>query len=332
MHKTGRDMVGIKNILAADIGGTNSRFGHFTVSGDGMLELKQTLWLSTADADSLGGLFDSIMLEEGFELTPEMADIISIAVAGPVERGVYANPPLMPFDIDITDGCAGGITRCTLINDFVAQAYACLTPAAQDAELVIDGEPEAGATIAVLGAGTGLGKAALVPDGMGGYAAMASEGGHLAFAFMGEGEHEYERFLLERTGKDYITPNDVVSGGGLSLLHEFLTDGTVIEPKEMASVLGGAEETLEWASRFYGRVARDFALDTLALGGLYIAGGVAARTPALVRSDAFSEEFHRSHSMAEILGHIPVYLQSDQDSGLWGAAMKGFLELEGGGL
>ena len=45
----------MKNIFSADIGGTNSRFGHFTVDRDNALSLVESIWLKTSDA----GLFQS---------------------------------------------------------------------------------------------------------------------------------------------------------------------------------------------------------------------------------------------------------------------------------
>ena len=86
-------------------------------------------------------------------------------------------------------------------------------------------------------------------------------------------------------------------------------------------------QTLQWAARFYGRACRDFALETLALGGIYISGGVAARTPELVTHGAFSEEFLSSDTLANILCNIPIYLIKDQNAGLWGCSVLGHQEL-----
>lgn len=313
------------NILAADIGGTNSRFAHFHSAEDG-LTLVSVKWLATQAVGSFSELMETFWAED-FSLASGEADMTVIAIAGPVVGGTYSAPPAIPFDVDISDGLKG-VNDCRLINDFVAQAYACLSPVSAMAEVVQEGAVEPGATIAIIGAGTGLGKAAIVPDGMGGFAAMASEGGHTAFAFTTSEEDEYRQFLLEQTGADYITPNMVVSGGGMSLLYKFLT-GQSIPPEEVADKLLGHEQALEWTARFYARVARDFALETLSMGGLYIAGGVASRTPQIVRHEAFASEFISSPTLSGVLERIPVFLQPDQDSGLWGAAWYAASILEG---
>ena len=88
----------------------------------------------------------------------------------------------------------------------------------------------------------------------------------------------------------------------------------------MTPLLTPSSETLLWAARFYGRACRDYVLTVLARGGLYIAGGLAVRTPELVKSEAFAAEFRSSSKMADLLAEIPVHLISDEESGLWGAA------------
>jgi glucokinase len=310
----------MRHILTADIGGTNSRFGHFIVDAAGQLALLEAKWLNTTDAGSfvhlLGNLKDS-----GFSLLPETADIAVVAVAGPVEGGYRSRPPLIAWDIDLRAVREqAGFRICLLINDFVAQAFACGSKIAEDADTILSGSPVGDAAIAVIGAGTGLGKSLLLHDGKGGYRAIPSEGGHTNFPFLTEREYAYQAFLLKERGEHYITGNTVVSGRGLSYLHYFLT-GRTKEPGEIVQELSLYPETLVWASRFYARACRNYVLETLALGGLYVAGGVAARAPELLRHPEFEREFRSSDTMAHLLAHLPVYLIRDQNSGLWGGAV-----------
>lgn len=309
-------------IIAADIGGTHSRFAGFTGQEGGEITLIETCWLKTAESPSFGDLV-SRLRSSGFPLLPEEADIVVIAVAGPVEKGVYSSPPFISWDIDISS-CRDnfGFKRCLLINDFIAQAHACRAKPGREARRIMEGEiAEDGAT-AVIGAGTGLGKAVLYPLGKADYIATPSEGGHASFPFAPGREQEFQEFLLQRNGNSYVTGNDVLSGRGLGAIHRFLT-GEDLMPKEVTARLTADSETLVWAARFYGRACRDFALETLALGGIYIAGGLAARTPALVTHEEFAREFRSSSTMSSILAGMPVFLMSDQESGLWGAALCG---------
>jgi len=215
-----------------------------------------------------------------------------------------------------------------LINDFVAQAWAALSPVGESARKILDGQSDPMGAIAVIGAGTGLGMAALVPDGAGGYSATPSEGGHQAFPLFTKDECEFGEFVKRDTGHAYPTGNTVVSGGGLSRIHFFLT-GQQLEPDEVAGILDKSPETLAWMARLYGRACRDFALAVLGTGGVYIAGGVAARTPSIVEHEEFEGEFRRSPKLGALLGRVPVYLISDEQSGLWGAALYGLRTLSG---
>lgn len=315
-----------KRILAADIGGTSSRFASFTSHGEGVLRHEASQWLATKESDSFGELLRRLG-ETSFPLPPEEADMAVIAVAGPVEGGCRSAPPNISWDIDLdreeTASLAG---KAVLINDFFAQAFAPVSPVGKAAERILEGEAEAEGTIAVVGAGTGLGHAALVPDGRGAFLAVASENGHAAFPLVAAGEREYLAFHASRTGDPYPRGDTVLSGRGMALLHAFLT-GEELTPEEITPRLSASSETVAWFSRFYGRACRDYALAVLGTGGVYIAGGLAARTPELVRHSAFAREFRSSPTMEKLLAKIPVFLIHDQESGLWGAARYGLQKL-----
>ena len=218
---------------------------------------------------------------------------------------------------------SGAMPRTVLINDFVAQAYACRSPVAECARVILAGERVADGAVGVLRAGTALGKSVLVPLADGGFQAVPSEGGHGYFPFLSEREFAFQNFYREKSGEHHITGNLVVSGRGLSYLHWFLTGQQAPPEQVTAEGLQDGSETLAWAAKFFGRVCRDFALDVLCRGGLYIAGGVAARTPAMLTHENFRNEFKDSPTMGHILSAMPVFLMADQNSGLWGAAFYG---------
>jgi len=313
----------MKTILAADIGGTNSRFAYFQSGSNANLSLKDSIWLPTGKAESFVQLLAQLRSSD-FSIDPEDADIAVIAAAGPVEHGIYCAPPYIAWDINLADKViSDALQRAVLINDFVAQAYACRSPVGATARNILAGETIVDGTVGVLGAGTALGKAILVPLDDGGVQALPSEGGHGYFPFLSEHEFAFQKFYREKSGEYHITGNLVVSGRGLSYIHWFLT-GQQARPEQVtAEGLQAGSETLAWAAKFYGRVCRDFALDVLATGGLYVAGGVAARTPALLTHMNFRKEFVDSSTMGHVLSKIPVFLLDNQDSGLWGAAFYG---------
>jgi glucokinase len=314
------------NILSADIGATNSRFARFSAQENGPIKIHNTWWFKTEDFSSFHDMMGEI---RKIPLELDMLDMAVISVAGPVKKGYYSNPPFISWDIDISHVEKDySIKRCLLINDFVAQAYACRSPVGEAAEQVLPGEADPDGTVAVIGAGSNLGKSALVRDERGNYLALPSEGGHSSFTFESREEFEFHDFLLNKLGHKYVTANKVVSGQGLSHIHNFLT-GEECEPQEVTSQFTLESRTLQWSARFYGRACRNYALEIMAAGGLFIAGGVAAKAPQLVKHHAFEAEFRSSSTMADLLMKIPVYLIKNEESGLWGAAFLGLQKLKG---
>ena len=181
------------------------------------------------------------------------------------------------------------------------------------------GCPVDNGTIAVIGAGTGLGKAFIVWDNGGQRKAYPCEGGHINLICETKEEWELSEFIRARLGVPYVVMEHVLSGGGLSLLHEFLT-GQKLTPSEISPLLDENSATACWFSKFYALAARNFALDVLATGGVYVSGGIAASHPALITNPKFSETFLLAPAYNKLLTAIPVRLVTDKGVGLNGAA------------
>ncbi len=311
-------------ILAADIGGTNSRFAHFDVKDFTDIRLNHfTSFNSNQESiNSITDLiqhFNHVKSDEFSELSDY--DIAVFAVAGPI-RGQKCIPPNINWEIDVTS--VKDMELC-LINDFVAQAYGCLLPKiAASMEQIKEGDKVPEGTIAIVGAGTGLGHCALVPyDGLGQYAKrhipVPSEGGHVELALIGDEEKALEKFALKKTKKSSVFNELLVSGNGLSLIHEFLT-GETLEPKDIAAKFNETPQTLDLFSKLYSRACRNYCLSVYATGGLIISGGIAAKHPQIVKSSAFLEEFTSSPSQVNILAQIPIFHNKQEDIGLLGCA------------
>ncbi|MBF0481778.1 MAG: glucokinase [Desulfovibrionaceae bacterium] len=308
-------------ILAADVGGTNSRFAVFEVLGGELALSRAQVDAPTAGASCFEELLERA-LTLGLAWSPQEIDVAVLAVAGPVEAGRYAKLANAALTVDARSvGERFGLTRVVLINDFLAQAYACLSPAAATARVVQAGKGLAQAALAVIGAGTGLGHCALIPDRSGGYLAAPSEAGHAAFPFTVE-ETDVSRFIRGETGQDAPYVEAVVSGPGLALIHKFCT-GRDLSPTEAAAELTPGSQTAGLFARFYGRACRNYVLACLGRGGLFVSGGVAAKNPFLVDHDAFRTEFSACPAFADWLAKLPVKLVGREDFGLWGAAVYG---------
>lgn len=313
-------------ILAADIGGTNSRFGFFEASTGYKPVLREKMWLSSKGVFSFEELMETLR-DSGFAKGCWDWDIAVFAAPGAVIDNAYCNLTNVEWDIDIHDGLERfGARRAMLINDFEAQAYGCRTEVVEDSLVVQQGLRRHEDNVAVIGAGTGLGHCALTRSRRGTWLAVRSEAGHAEFPFRGEREFEYMRFVLDRTGAAYCFGDLIVTGLGLELVHEFLT-GRKLRASEVAREMVEGSETANWYSRFYGRAARNYCLSVMGLGGVYICGGVAAKNPHLVMGGEFLDEFLLSPTYGDLMPEVRVRLVTNEDHGLYGAGYCGSLAL-----
>lgn len=313
-------------ILAADIGGTSSRFGCFQSDGKDLV-LEEAVVLPTTSANSFPELIQ-MAVEKSPAMRPALTEAAAFAVPGAV-RGKH--PVVMPnvaWSIQWDDAQAAvGDVKLTLINDFAAQAYATATPAMFGAEVVKTGEAYKMGARAVVGAGTGLGHCALMPLEGGGVAVVPAEMGHAGFPFVGEEEHAFQVYLMRELEIPYPITELAVSGRGLSNIHAFLT-GEKLPPDEVSKRFEQHPKVLEWFARFYGRACRQYALAVVASGGLVISGGIAAKHPEVVTHPAFALEFVNSVTQREILEAIPITRNANELSGLWGAGYAGQQSLQ----
>lgn len=309
-------------VFAADIGGTHSRFAVFESNGDGNLSPLSTEWLQTHSASCFARLIDQLATSNLANWLSSCTSIV-VAVPGPVHNGKAPHLPNVPWPLDVAQlhECFPQSAPSTvhLINDFAAHAMACVTPAVSNRICIQAGEEDPVGVVATIGAGTGIGFCALVLDARQQHVVVPSEAGHQRFPFSSPEDRNYEDFLIRETGRNVIDSNIVVSGLGLTLLHQHLT-GNRLAPQDVEACLTTNSEVTRRFATYYGRAAQGYALAVLPTGGLYLTGGVAARNPFLVDNDAFRAEFSSCNSHEALLKRIPIFLNANQESGLWGAA------------
>jgi glucokinase len=227
-----------------------------------------------------------------------------------------------------------GIGRVTLVNDFAAAAKGVEALGPGDSTILQRGEPLAGAARVVIGAGTGLGVAYALPQGKG-YRVVAGEGGHAGFAPADEEQMRLWRALHAQLGR--VSAEDVVSGGGLVRIYEFLRAGMPEAPalRESVRTEGAAAvsrhalehkdplacRALDLFIACYGAVAGDHALAVTARGGVYIAGGIAARILDRLATGGFMAAFNAKGSHAQLNLRVPVQVVTTERLGLLGAAL-----------
>lgn len=327
------------DMLAADLGGTQSRFFRFSCE-DREISIKEGIVLSSraCSFDALLGEVFSSWPDGGAAL--KHVSVLIFAAAGPVRDGrIGMTNASFAVDSAVAAARFPG-AECLVMNDFEAQAWACLTPVMRSAERIVAGrggvsagEFSKNAPVAVVGAGTGLGAAWLIPGGGGRKTfVLPSEAGHVPFPFADGQERDFADFLSARHGGVEPTAEHVLSGPGLSCLYEFL-EGKAGEPAEFTRSPGFAESPCcRRFAGFYGRFCRMAALALLPQA-LVLTGGVAGRTPALVRHEAFAREFlHACGEQRTFLESVPVWLNAHPQAGLWGAARAGAAFAERGVL
>jgi glucokinase len=301
--------------LIADVGGTNARFALVSPGGEPTDE-------RTLAVAGHPGLVEAARAY----LAGRSVDEAVIAVATPIETDEvrFTNSP---WRFKVSElGRKLGLARCAVINDFVAQALAVPHLAADDLERLRPGEPQPDRPIGVIGPGTGLGVAALVPFA-GRWLPLATEGGHTSLA---PGNARELAVLRHLSGHfPHVSKERLVSGPGLVTLAQSLAaiDGATCaatRPDEVARLAAGAcpfcREATQIFSALLGAAAGDLALTLGARGGIYVCGGVCPRLGPLFDRAAFVDRFLDKGRMRSYLEPIPVWLVRRGDTGLLGAA------------
>lgn len=305
--------------LIGDIGGTNARFA---VAQDGRFDHLRIL--HTGDFPTLAEAMRAYLADLPGPFRPALA---AIAVAGPVSGDhVALTNQNWSFSI-VETGSELGLAELLVLNDFAAASMAIpfLTPA--DVVKIGGGSPAAGGPIAMIGPGTGLGMAGLVPlpDG---WLQLASEGGH---ATMPATTDEESRILdLLRGWHGHISAERVLSGQGLTHLYEALCHlaGQPVASREPADIAASglaatdplAGHALDLFCAMLGTVAGNLALTLCATGGTYIAGGILPRYKERLAGSEFRRRFEAKGRLGAYLATIPTWLVTQQFPALLGLA------------
>src|SRR4029077_14854229 len=210
-----------------------------------------------------------------------------------------------------------GLENIVLLNDVVATAWSLDRLPAKDLAPLKQGVPQPNATRALMAVGTGLGEAFLVWDGRQ-YRVFPSEGGLAGFAPRTEREIGLLTYLKKRLPQ--VCCEDVLSGRGIRAIHDFL-DAEVRHPS-FDSPGGDAAreisdnactqscrvcvETMDLWTEAYGSEAGNLALRAMAVGGIYVAGGIAPKILAKMKDGTFFHAFCDKTKLAPVLARIPI--------------------------
>jgi glucokinase len=334
-------------LLAGDIGGTKTILRLVDATGDRLQTVHEHQYPS-GDFPDLVPMVQQFLQEANHPTPPSNA---CFAIAGPVvdNTSKLTNLSWSLAGDRLQDEL--NLDHVLLINDFAAVGYGVLGLSEADVHTLQPGQPNASAPIAVIGAGTGLGQGFLVPDADD-YRVFSSEGGHADFAPRSELEFQLLKYLLEKHQITRISAERVVSGQGITSIYQFLRDrqmgtetpdiaeqirtwereiGQTEKSVDPAAVIAKAaadgrdrlcQKTMEIFASAYGAEAGNLALKLLPYGGLYIAGGIAAKNLSLMTSGVVMQAFSDKGRVSHLLDDIPVRVVLNPQVGLIGAALK----------
>jgi len=301
-------------VLLADIGGTNSRFA--VPAADG-----RPAQMLIVENDTVGSLEDAIM--RYLDATGARPYAAVLAIASPLDGGEEVAMTNRAWRFRRGELARRfGFAKLCVVNDFEAIAWSLTRLAATDARPLGPALPARAGVKAVLGPGTGLGVAALVPVD-GGWQVLASEGGHVTFGPQAPDEMEVFARLLRERGT--VSAESILSGPGLPrLLHALDPQAPPQTPEAVVAAALASAPPAQQAARLFvrmlGRFAGNLALTFKAVGGVYVAGGVASRLGPLFDDEAFRAAFEAHPPQEKLLRTIPTFLMSRTEPGLLGCA------------
>jgi len=319
--------------LAGDIGGTKTLLAIFARSDDGSYRAVRSKRYESGAYPSLAP-----MVRHFLAAGKEPMRRAGFGVAGPVVNGKCTATNL-PWALDErTLAQELGLERVRLVNDFVAVALGIPSLQAADLAILQQGTVDPAGTIAILGAGTGLGEAILLPADPE-PKVLATEGGHSSFAPRNAREIRLLNSLIAKFG--HVSWERVLSGPGIRNIYDFLvSDGEPemtetrkrLETEDAGAVIGqlavaGKDPTCVAAIRMfaelYGSEAGDLALKSFASGGVYVAGGIAPRVLPILKEGGFVSAFNDKGRMARLTANVRVSVVLQNDVGLIGACRAG---------
>jgi glucokinase len=317
-------------ILAGDVGGTKTALALFEERGRGQAVVRETVLASHGYA-ALETAIRQFLLEG----PPVSIDAACVGVAGPVIDGrcTAINLPWVVDEAAVAQSV--GTPRMKLVNDLEATAHGVLGLGPSALATLQAGEPHK-ASMALIAAGTGLGEVVLAWDGRR-HRVVPSEGGHADFAPRTDLEIDLFKFLRREFGR--VSYERVVSGPGLYNIYRFLvaSDGTP-EPEWLRARMESGDpsaavseaalergdprsaQALDIFVSVYGAEAGNLALKALAVGGIFVGGGIAPKIRAKLEDGTFVAAFRDKGRLSPMLASIPVHVVLEPRAALLGAA------------
>ncbi len=328
-------------ILGVDVGGTNTNLGIFGIKN----KLPELLSSFHSKSKQIRGLYFAInetlnLIEKNYNIKITEA---CIAIAGVLSANKnYAKVTNVRWDISKKELLKKTkLKKILFINDFEAIGYGINLLAKKDFVVIKKAPKIPKAPMIVVGAGTGLGKTTLIfDDDYKSYIPIPSEAGHSDFAAQNQTEFDLINFIKKNKKiKNNVPYELVLSGQGLENIYLFLRKSGKFKETKFTKEIDKSKYQPELISKYrkvdktckatfdvfkiiYAKFAKNFALDVLAYGGVYIAGGIAPKNKDIFDRN-FVKKFEENYKLPYVLKKIPIYLITNHNIGLIGAGFVG---------
>lgn len=308
-------------ILVADIGGTNARFAIADATDHG-IEIHDPQTFRAEDFETIRDAADAYL--ESVAVKPKRA---CFAAAGPIidENVDFTNSHWTLRTQEIAAPLK--LNQFRIVNDFYALA-AGVEHLPEDAFVTVKGGvPIEGAPQLVIGPGTGLGQAIIVPTEAGSKI-ISTEGGHVSFAPRTDEEFEIKKFIAREHPR--VSVERLLSGRGLVNIHRALcaiegAQRVSLQANEItkAALTGEypiAVKAVDMFCAILGRVTGDAILSTGGRGGVILGGGILPKIKDAFLASAFTETLCQKGRMSDYVATVPIKLIIADGAALFGAA------------
>ena len=334
-------------ILAGDVGGTKTRLAICQLD-NGRIIRQQTDTFISRDYSCLEEVVQDFINKYDVSVTKSC-----FGVPGPVVNG-EAKATKLPWHFK-EDRISNelNIPKVKLVNDLVATAAAVPHLMPEDLHVLYEGEQHSSSVenqsqnrnsssgngedvIGVLAPGTGLGQA-YVYTNAGQRHIMASEGGHADLAPTNEVEVKLFQYLKSKY--DHVSYDRALSGPGLNGIYMFLKEtgfapespelekrlreedpGTVITTTGKTGEYELCAEALNIFASILGAQAGNMVLNLLAIGGIYLGGGIPAGIYEKLADGITVDSYLKKGRLSYLVEKTPLYVILDDYTALLGAA------------
>ncbi len=318
------------NLLVADIGGTNARFGFIKNVNS---ELKFINHFKCKDFNNIDDALNLYISNNKLNI-----ENMVLSVAGPCTNDIVKLTN-NKWEFNKTELLKKFNLKSFLaVNDFVAQglsfteffnsketSYSKKNLDKFNLKIIKKGKSIQNSNLLVTGPGTGLGVCTLTSVDNSVFP-IEGEGGNVNFPPQNKTEIELLEFLLKE--KSYVSIEDLVSGRGLQNIYKFKNvknklNFKNLDPSEIGKLALKndkiAKESVQLMFAILGTSISNNILINGCQKGVIIAGGIINKLDSLLCESNFFYNLTNKGKYKNYIDNVPIFFSKDENSGLKGS-------------